>query len=361
MPRQCSTSVLVIAIVNFVVAGLGLIYSLCVLALLTLELYWEQGRDGAAQADMRAYLETRLPGYTDIEFGYAWLPLLFAVLMVVAGIGLLTMQPWARRLSVAFALVIILQHISYVIFELVFVIPMEKQWWVETMWPSGGPPSSPADNWPWTTEALVFLVGPAVIFSAHALAYLIIMFRPAVSNAFAQRNGNRLDQGNIGYDPDDDEFDRRVRREKALPHHRVPSRRSIPISSNSAPVCGSFIYRGHSSARTTRPGDREPAPKKPANPYPLPAGRPGNAQLLFRSIVTASPNQDIPILCRSSANRHPLPRYKMCDARNIRQNAGVAGIVFSGKNGNGSRAAESKQRQKNLPPPPKKRLQIAAH
>ena len=159
---------------------------------------------------MRAYLEMRLPGYTVIEFGYAALPLLFAVLMVVAGIGLLTMQPWARRLSVAFALVIILQHISYVIFELVFVMPMEKQWWVETMWPSGATPSSPADNWPWTTEALVFLVGPAVIFSAHALALLIIMFRPCVSHAFAARSGNRLDQGNIGYDPDDDEFDRRV-------------------------------------------------------------------------------------------------------------------------------------------------------
>ena len=162
---------------------------------------------------MRAYLEMRLPGYTVIEFGYAALPLLFAVLMVVAGIGLLIMKPWARWLSVALALVVILKHISYVIFELALVMPMQEQWhkgWVKKMSPSGAPPSSPADNWPWTTEALVFLVGPAVIFSAHALALLIIMFRPAVANAFAQRNGNRLDQGNIGYDLDDDEFDRRV-------------------------------------------------------------------------------------------------------------------------------------------------------
>ena len=102
MPRQRPTSVLVIAIVNFVVAGLGLIYSLCVLALRALLLYFEQvWPDAAEPADMRAYLEMRLPGYTVIEFGYAALPLLFAVLMVVAGIGLLIMKPWARWLSVA--------------------------------------------------------------------------------------------------------------------------------------------------------------------------------------------------------------------------------------------------------------------
>ena len=42
MPRQRPTSVLVIAIVNFVVAGFGLICSLCVLALRALSLYFEQ-------------------------------------------------------------------------------------------------------------------------------------------------------------------------------------------------------------------------------------------------------------------------------------------------------------------------------
>ena len=71
-----------------------------------------------------------------------------------------------------------------------------------------------------------------------------------------------------------------------------PRRTLRRMRSNSAPVCGSFIYRGHSSREPPgRETANQPA-KKPANPYPLPAGR-GNAQLLSRSIVTASPNQDI--------------------------------------------------------------------
>ncbi len=123
-----------------------------------------------------------------------------------------------------------------------------------------------------------------------------------------------------------------------------------------------FIYRGHSSARTTRPGDREPAREKTGQPISAPRRPAGQCATSLQINSYGIPKLRYYLsFAGTFANRHPLPRHKMCDAWNIRQNAGVAGIVFSGKNGNGSRAAKSKQRQKNLPPPPKKRLQIAAH
>ena len=47
-----------------------------------------------------------------------------------------------------------------------------------------------------------------------------------------------------------------------------------------------------------------------------------------------------PSFAGTFVNRHPLPRYKMCDDLHIRQNAGVADPFFTGKNGNGSREAD---------------------
>ncbi len=43
-----------------------------------------------------------------------------------------------------------------------------------------------------------------------------------------------------------------------------------------------------------------------------------------------------PSFAGTFVNRHQAKRCKMCDDLNIRQNAGVAGPIFTGKNGNGS-------------------------
>src|SRR5262245_59976459 len=99
MSRRRPTSVLVIAIINMVAGTLAVLCGLCGLGQAVLSQSLANVRQGAGtvnQADLTAYMNKQIPGYSFFEGGYAVLLLFLGIAAIVAGIGLLRMHRWAR-------------------------------------------------------------------------------------------------------------------------------------------------------------------------------------------------------------------------------------------------------------------------
>src|SRR6516225_3245242 len=103
MPRNSRPPViLVMAILNFVFGGLLLLCGLCGLAgyAAIIGLVAQPGGGANSMGDMTGFMDKEAPGWMAVEIGRGLLLILFGVLLVVAGMGLLKMQSWARWLCV---------------------------------------------------------------------------------------------------------------------------------------------------------------------------------------------------------------------------------------------------------------------
>src|SRR4051794_18852798 len=115
MKKQIPTAVLVIAILNFIGGGLGLmtpLLGLGVQAIGTARVApappppppgGNQPFRPLTQAELEKKIEERMPYYRAVTFGGLFLDLIVSTLMVVAGVGLVKLQPWGRWLGLGYA------------------------------------------------------------------------------------------------------------------------------------------------------------------------------------------------------------------------------------------------------------------
>lgn len=75
------------------------------------------------QKEMEDALRKDVPGYQAVQAGSTILSLGEAVALLCAGIGLLSMQSWARRLALIVCLVTIATTILLAVYQTIFVIP----------------------------------------------------------------------------------------------------------------------------------------------------------------------------------------------------------------------------------------------
>src|SRR5262249_9467287 len=127
------TPVLVIAILHFIGGGIGLMGTICggVLLLAGGNKMLSGMGGGSPQARMQIdyetdkdrYLGQHLPSYNAFQGVNLVASGALGVMMVVSGIGLLGLRPWARTLSLVYAGLSILNHLVSAIYVFGFYLP----------------------------------------------------------------------------------------------------------------------------------------------------------------------------------------------------------------------------------------------
>jgi hypothetical protein len=125
--KKRPAAVLVLAILHLVGGGIDLVRQLCAGAMLAAGSTNPFGgmRGGAGQ-DPGVHLQKAIeaiPGQQAFTVGELAINLVLDVLLIAAGIGLLSVKPWARILSMVYAPLAILNRLGAFAYELLVLIP----------------------------------------------------------------------------------------------------------------------------------------------------------------------------------------------------------------------------------------------
>ncbi|HZT82515.1 MAG TPA: hypothetical protein VFA26_19965 [Gemmataceae bacterium] len=133
------------------------------------------------QERMEKVLNEKLPGYKAIQYGQMGLSFVISVMLLTAGIGLLKMQPWARTLSIVYAIISILNHVFSIVYGFAFSIPATRELLREEAQrnPQVAQFSSIME------AALPLGIVVSAIFVLYPIVVLIVMMLPGTKAAFA--------------------------------------------------------------------------------------------------------------------------------------------------------------------------------
>jgi len=187
------TSVLVIAILQFVFGGLGVVTDLCG-GLQQVGgspgMFPGGGRGGQAQMQqdmtrqLEAALEKRLPGYKAFAIGILLLDLTLCGLMIGGGVGLVKMQPWGRTLTIVYALFSLVMKIVNVAFAALVTAPVTKEVMAGMAAQMGGREGALFGQIMDVTMGIA--VWAPVCLCIYPIVVLVIMLQPHVAAAFAE-------------------------------------------------------------------------------------------------------------------------------------------------------------------------------
>ena len=216
MRTKRPTSVLVIAIFHFIFGGLGL---LCGLPSLVMQASG-MGRAGAAPAagatqqqvemqEMQAQVQQRTEKEAPLQKTLGPINLvanlLLSLILVIAGFGLVKMQPWGWWGSLAYAGASILMQIYLILFNVFYSMPIAGRILDEEL--KSRPTLQPLAGF--LQLIIPLAIGLAVLGLIYPTIVLIVLSRPKVRAAF---RGHTADADGAD-DFDDDTRDRRGRRE----------------------------------------------------------------------------------------------------------------------------------------------------
>jgi amino acid transporter len=206
---------IVLGILHIFFGSLGVICNLCGgAALIGVYVFFKALYDQAPPQekkeldDLWQAMSASVPGLMVFVAGEMVISMVMGFVLVIAGIGLLGVKPWARSLSIIWAVGRIVVVAATLVITLAFVNPatqkfnkdMEK--WVERMEKrnrppgSGPPPKSAFSGFGSTGNPAVDIatsLGGAVINIAYAVVVLILMLIPSTGHAFARYNNKEDD------------------------------------------------------------------------------------------------------------------------------------------------------------------------
>jgi hypothetical protein len=160
----------------------------------------EQQRQQMAQQQRRKEVTEqvhteRIPLYRAYSITNRVLSILFCILLVAAGLGLLAMQSWARWLSVAYAVLSILANLGVFVYTIAFFIPADHEAFRRV------PPQSDQEQLAYNIANVVAPAGPCVMMLYPAVV-LVVMLLPSVGAAFRPPRRRRRKE----YDDEPDEY-----------------------------------------------------------------------------------------------------------------------------------------------------------
>lgn len=191
MPRERPPAVTVLAVLHFVFGVLASSCGICggVSHLISWPHFeaWMEGKDQpdpeavAEQEREEQFLRERLPYGKAFEHACIPFDIGLPLLALVAGVGLLRLQPWGRRLSLTCAVLMLLQAVAYGVYLFGFYMPvMSELISADQTLPKG------TDRMAYFM-LLGFAIPLLVVYLAFCLATLIVLTRPAVVAAFRTR------------------------------------------------------------------------------------------------------------------------------------------------------------------------------
>ncbi len=219
MRRERPTAVTVLAVFHFVFGGLGLLCGLCqgfgAVVLAKAPADAPQTTPFGAQQDRFANeilkeTRARAPWFTAYKVAEQAVHVVFSLMLIASGVGLLMVQSWGRWLSVTYAALRLLTLPLVFWYTFAVEVPAQEAA-VQKAFADGGPPGAKTGaevgiqlnkGWP-----LLLVVYPAVV--------LLIMFLPGTARAFSGEAEEEDDDGDgrrMRRDDDYDDYGRRRRR-----------------------------------------------------------------------------------------------------------------------------------------------------
>jgi hypothetical protein len=179
-------SIIVLGLLHLVVGTIGVLWDGTGLVSLTsgehLAGRYFTPKEQAAMAQREAAMENRVPYLRAYQVVVAQvIPWLLTAALLAGGVGLLRLRPWARTLSLGYAVASILHKIGQAVYTLAFLMPFYKTpiYVLEMTKPELTPGAETISN-------LAAIITPLVLM-AYPVLVLVIMSRPAVALALAPK------------------------------------------------------------------------------------------------------------------------------------------------------------------------------
>jgi hypothetical protein len=231
MPKKRPTAVTVIAVLNFVFAGLSIAASLCVTGIAALAYVGLSNAPAPkpGEPDLKSFInliDQEVPSLKYYMVGSLALELVMKVILIAAGIGLLRLRPWGRTLCLVYAVVTILVTIASTAYTIAVSNPGMEQaqhrWIAEIQEKQRAAGQvvmqQPANNpFGGSVGGAVGSVIGAVIGITYSVVLLVIMSLPNVKRAFYPRRDDEEYDSYRREEPDDfddrrsDDYDDRRR------------------------------------------------------------------------------------------------------------------------------------------------------
>jgi hypothetical protein len=128
MKRARPAIILVFAILHLVIGGLGIFIDICSgISQASGGAGGFTGANNPQQAEFQQSIQKTMnekaPAYNAYVYGNLAVSVFLSISLIVAGIGLLSMKPWARVLSLLYAVVSLLQKVAGAIYMFLFIMP----------------------------------------------------------------------------------------------------------------------------------------------------------------------------------------------------------------------------------------------
>jgi hypothetical protein len=220
MPAKRPTAVLVMAILNFVFGGGNVLCSLCagvgiaILALMINQPGMANDPNMRELKEVLASMNRDIPLMIPFAIGSAVVGLILSIILIIAGIGLLKLRPWARNLCIFYGVVAILVQIGELLFRILYMGPATEEWQRNFVAHHGQ--IRPQANNPFASNPAansVLEVAGTIFGMAYAIALLVVMFLPRVSAAFSGRGMEDYEQQRLAEDQEEGGYERREREE----------------------------------------------------------------------------------------------------------------------------------------------------
>ncbi len=180
------SSVLVIAILQICFGSLGLLFNLCGGAMQAAggAKMFAPPPGAAAQAppDVEAMMQARVPYYKAYQMSALALGVVAGAVMLVGGIGLVKMRPWARPLTIGYACYNIVITIVGFVMNVIVNGPVMKEVYAELR---KDPNIARMGGLMDITEAAATIMAyGSLVLLVYPIVLLTVMFLPSVREAF---------------------------------------------------------------------------------------------------------------------------------------------------------------------------------
>jgi len=182
------TSVLVLAILNLILGGMGLIAFICGGVMLALLAVWIPTLPKAPGQptqpgffDPYQYVQARVPSYYAVTGAAMGVSLIGQAILVVSGIGLLKMRRWARTVSILFASVSVFMTLVGLPYMIAVVNPVMAEYYSELAKGQGMAMYSMFSD---PIMLSVMNIFGSLVGLIYPVTQLIILNRPRIKAAF---------------------------------------------------------------------------------------------------------------------------------------------------------------------------------
>ncbi len=154
------------------------------------------------------YMNDHIPSYLGVTIGTLIVSFLLDIMLLTAGIGLLGVKPWARRLSLVYAPLSILYHLANFLYSLLLVMPATDKMYAQYPALAGMSSIMTAASGIGVFLTLLLIVYPITVLVILLLPSTAAAFRGEVPVDADDLREEELDEDERGREPPSDRFRR---------------------------------------------------------------------------------------------------------------------------------------------------------